>query len=66
MSLINGMNDIMTHIKNQEIRIKKMEEENEELKKENTKLKTFVTTIKSTIKYEEPKDKEPIELMVNN
>tara|TARA_R110000796_G_scaffold12829_1_gene41934 strand:- start:96 stop:599 length:504 start_codon:yes stop_codon:yes gene_type:complete len=52
MSLINGMDDIMTHIKNQEIRIKKLEEE-------NAKLKTFVSTIKSTIKYEEPKYEKP-------
>jgi hypothetical protein len=39
MSLINGMDDIMTHIKNQELRIQKLEQENKELKEENEKLK---------------------------
>jgi len=38
MSLIKGMEDIMTHIKNQELRIKKLEEENAKLKKENEKI----------------------------
>ena len=34
MSLINGMEDIMTHIKNQEIMIQKLKEENEKLNEE--------------------------------
>ena len=37
MSLIKGMDDVMTHIKNQEIRIKKLEEENKRLKEEHNK-----------------------------
>jgi regulator of replication initiation timing len=37
MSLITGMDDIITHIKNLEMKIKKLQEENEELKQENKK-----------------------------
>ena len=35
MSLINGMDDIMTYIKNQELRIQKLEQENKQLKQQN-------------------------------
>ena len=35
MSLINGIDDIMTHIKNQELRIQKLEQENKKLKQQN-------------------------------
>jgi len=34
MSLINGMEDIMKHIKNQELRIQKLEQENKKLKED--------------------------------
>tara|TARA_R110002153_G_scaffold101789_2_gene238082 strand:- start:12072 stop:12548 length:477 start_codon:yes stop_codon:yes gene_type:complete len=39
MSLINGMDDIMTFIKNQGILVKKLTEENKKLTEENKKLK---------------------------
>jgi cell shape-determining protein MreC len=39
MSLIQGMEDVITHIKNQELRIQKLEEENKKLKEQNEKLK---------------------------
>jgi len=37
MSLIQGMEDVITHIKNQELRIQKLEEENKQLKEEHNK-----------------------------
>ena len=37
MSLINGMDDIITHMKNQELRIKKLEEENKSLTEQRDK-----------------------------
>ena len=39
MSLINGMEDIITHIKNQETRIKALQQKNRTLTHENEKLK---------------------------
>ena len=39
MSLIEGMEDIITHTKNQELRIQKLEEENKDLKELKEKLK---------------------------
>lgn len=39
MSLINGMEDIITHIKNQETRIKALQQKNRTLTQENQKLK---------------------------
>lgn len=41
MSLINGMDDIITHMKNQELRIKALEEKNRKLTEENEELKEF-------------------------
>ena len=37
MSLINGMDDIITHMKNQELRIKQLEEENKSLTEQRDK-----------------------------
>jgi len=39
MTLINGFEDIITHIKNQEQRIMSLEEEHKQVKKENDELK---------------------------
>ena len=52
MSLIKGMQDIMTHIKNQELRIKKLEEENEKLKNENEKLEEKVCNLNTNIRMD--------------
>jgi len=46
MSLIQGMEDIMTHIKNQELRIQKLQEENEKLKELFTLIKTETDKVK--------------------
>ena len=46
MSLIQGMEDVITHIKNQELRIEKLERENKQLKEKNEKLKELVGSIK--------------------
>jgi len=41
MSLINGMDDIITHMKNQELRIKALEEKNRKLTEQMAELKDF-------------------------
>ena len=46
MSLIAGMEDIMTHIKNQELRIQKLEEEKQKLQDENKKMKDMLLKFK--------------------
>ena len=50
MSLIAGMEDIMTHIKNQELRIQKLEEENKKLKDENKNYDKVFNHTTDTIK----------------
>ena len=49
MSLINGMEDVMTHIKNQEKEIAKLKEKNEELKEKNEELEYEIEEQKENI-----------------
>ena len=49
MTLINGMEDVMTHIKNQEKQIAKLKEKNEELKEKNEELEYEIEEQKENI-----------------
>ncbi len=49
MSLINGMDSIMTHIKNQEILIKKLNEENQKLKNDVESAEDVITQLNGDI-----------------